>query len=594
MHPKNPQAGLPARRKALCAAIALACLAPGCATDPKTGRPSIKETFASDDPCSNNARNIGIVGGAVLGAILANKMGNGSTKTTVLGAAAGAAVGGLIGHSMDARRCEIAKLSKQYGMTVRIEAIPKAAAAAADATPDQASAEPAATPVMAAAAEPQLTMDSSKAFKDAAGMSIAVQDDARQFAVDSDRLEPKAREYFSKIAEQYAQAKQLAQLNQRGNASDAERQEVEALSRRRLLLVGHTDDTGSSSHNAELSERRARAVGEVFRLAGVADVQIYYQGAGETLPVADNRSEAGRARNRRVEIVDLADEQALRAYLDARRPRLAFYRPAPQEGSAATSGKLASATDTAAANAKPGANAGARASTGQSPTAVKPASPGKSATDKSRPVPEGSLAAATPSTAAKPTALAFDFGGAPASVSNAGVDVGSIAAPGPSFSLIPSAHAAGAQVPPSCADDRPREARGVKSLRDQKDISFTELMPGLFGSTWSDSVNGNLVSIANVAVYRDGGQPAAKPTVLVYKDFKGNRDAKADFRAVAEVNTYRGEKALLYRVFVGGPVRCLDMVMPYAGSRLAQDAQLLYPRDARLYVASFRPGTTAR
>src|SRR5205823_2690461 len=98
-----------------------------------------------------------------------------------------------------------------------------------------------------------------------------------------------------------------------------------------ILLVGHTDDTGSSELNAALSERRARAIARLFYDHGVPIAQVYYQGAGETLPIADNRTEPGRARNRRVEIVDLPDEAALVAYLQDRTPRLEHYRPAAPE-----------------------------------------------------------------------------------------------------------------------------------------------------------------------------------------------------------------------------------------------------------------------
>lgn len=51
----------------------------GCATAPGTNQNAftkqIKETFASDDPCSNNARNIGVVSGAVLDTLLENALG---------------------------------------------------------------------------------------------------------------------------------------------------------------------------------------------------------------------------------------------------------------------------------------------------------------------------------------------------------------------------------------------------------------------------------------------------------------------------------------------------------------------------------------
>ncbi|MXP10950.1 OmpA family protein [Pseudoblastomonas halimionae] len=67
-------------------------------------------------------------------------------------------------------------------------------------------------------------------------------------------------------------------------------------------VYGHTDSTGSDSFNQALSERRAKAVADYLIARGVDSRRIMTQGFGETQPVADNGTEAGRQRNRRVEI----------------------------------------------------------------------------------------------------------------------------------------------------------------------------------------------------------------------------------------------------------------------------------------------------
>lgn len=80
-------------------------------------------------------------------------------------------------------------------------------------------------------------------------------------------------------------------------------QEKRALS---ILVVGHTDSSGSFDYNKGLSQRRAEAV--VARLAGlgVDRKRLHPVGVGFAAPVATNATEDGRARNRRVELVDLA------------------------------------------------------------------------------------------------------------------------------------------------------------------------------------------------------------------------------------------------------------------------------------------------
>jgi outer membrane protein OmpA-like peptidoglycan-associated protein len=70
----------------------------------------------------------------------------------------------------------------------------------------------------------------------------------------------------------------------------------------RVRIVGHTDNTGSDAINDPLSRQRAHAVKQYLEDRGVAGSRIDTEGRGEHEPVADNSTEAGRAKNRRVEI----------------------------------------------------------------------------------------------------------------------------------------------------------------------------------------------------------------------------------------------------------------------------------------------------
>lgn len=67
-------------------------------------------------------------------------------------------------------------------------------------------------------------------------------------------------------------------------------------------VYGHTDSTGSAPLNQALSENRARTVANYLSTQGVNPARIRSQGFGATMPVADNATPEGRARNRRVEI----------------------------------------------------------------------------------------------------------------------------------------------------------------------------------------------------------------------------------------------------------------------------------------------------
>ena len=70
-----------------------------------------------------------------------------------------------------------------------------------------------------------------------------------------------------------------------------------------FAIEGHTDSTGTKTGNQTLSEQRAQAVVAWLCAHGVAAARVSAAGFGDTKPIADNATEDGRARNRRVELV---------------------------------------------------------------------------------------------------------------------------------------------------------------------------------------------------------------------------------------------------------------------------------------------------
>jgi outer membrane protein OmpA-like peptidoglycan-associated protein len=77
----------------------------------------------------------------------------------------------------------------------------------------------------------------------------------------------------------------------------------------RLLLVGHTDDTGSDTYNTDLSRRRANAVASYLISRSVPSARVTTSGRGESEPIVPNDSEANRQKNRRVEVAITAGDQ---------------------------------------------------------------------------------------------------------------------------------------------------------------------------------------------------------------------------------------------------------------------------------------------
>jgi OOP family OmpA-OmpF porin len=75
----------------------------------------------------------------------------------------------------------------------------------------------------------------------------------------------------------------------------------------RVEVGGHTDSKGSDEYNRSLSDRRARAVRDYLISKGISASRLESMGYGESDPITSNDTDAGRARNRRVELTKLGD-----------------------------------------------------------------------------------------------------------------------------------------------------------------------------------------------------------------------------------------------------------------------------------------------
>jgi outer membrane protein OmpA-like peptidoglycan-associated protein len=547
-------------RNSIALAVGVSLVA-GCATDPRTGQPSIKETFASDDPCSNNARNAGIAIGAIAGAILGNQAKH-SNGARLLGATLGAAAGGMIGQDMDRRRCELSKIAKQYNLDLKVSSVVANGSVVADGAPGGARTAP----------------------RETAGSVVEVRDPAQaggHFESNSDQLTPRAQQYFSALADAYnarIMANSIADAKERSDY-------IAQIAKRKILLIGHTDDTGNSRLNADLSERRAAAVADYMEKRGIPKESLYFQGAGESYPVADNSSEEGRAKNRRVEIVEVADAATFDRYLAMRKPRYDYYR-ASETQTTAVPGPAVRASDTApraAAGTAAAAVAGASASRAAQPAKAAPVAGGAILRKPVAPVAEA---------VARP-ADGIDFGGVPLTQSVSLAAIGQVEARRGGFSLISSAYAAEPAVLSDCTRDRPRAAHGVKALADGKTYRTSEHLPGLYGKTWTDRVNSHQIVINKVAVLAGDGSLASQPEFKVYTNYNPGRNANPapELSIAPDVNTYLGDKGLLYRMFFNGRagMTCADIVFASDGGNAAKAGTLVYQHGGKPYAADFKP-----
>lgn len=76
-----------------------------------------------------------------------------------------------------------------------------------------------------------------------------------------------------------------------------------------IRIEGHADATGSDAYNQKLSDRRAEAVASFLESQGVKSSRVDEKGYGEAQPIADNTTESGRSKNRRVDIAVFANKQ---------------------------------------------------------------------------------------------------------------------------------------------------------------------------------------------------------------------------------------------------------------------------------------------
>lgn len=511
------------------AGLLLASTLTGCATNPATGRPYMSFPFGvgrtiesgftsiydSPNPCSNNDRNIGITAGVIFGALIAHEIGSNKVGD-VIGAAIGGGIGGLIGHAVDARRCKLYKIAKKNGMRLVSASI---------------------TPAKMG------NTAASKAAKRAIGLDVEIQDHGQsgdEFYPGTATLTPAARVGFAAVAQQYVPATLEA-----GAGKHVTPQMRAQVVRRKVLIVGHTDEPRSRAQGARLSFERARAVALVFAHAGVPVDDIYYQGAGDTLPIASNATAKGREENRRVQIVDVPSTADLREYVQDRTADPADF----------SVGKVA----------PPGHSA-------------RPSMP------PAAPVPTPVVAVRPPARRARGTmAAVYRFGGSPVPSQPQYIDLG-VPVSNSMFSFIRSAQAAApVLIRRSCVADRPRDATVIRNLGTGKDLPINRALPGFYGAPWVGMVHGNLVAILHPYVPASVDAPVPSPEIDIYRDYAALHESAPTFSRYAPVDVYRGSKAVVYRVFVHGPVGCLDLIDPIKDAVGVGD--LYYGDNGTEYIA---------
>lgn len=456
---------------------------------------------------ANYGTAIGCGAGAIIGGVIGAQFDGG--RGTVIGAAIGTAVGCYAGHKWQKRMIALQELSASTRQVIDVETVVKVA----DDQPAQAGDE----------ADPKLEQ---------VGF-VAQLNNVEMFAINESRLTPGGQILVGKLAQTLIDTPAEGQGN---------------LTNRRFLIVGHTDNTGTAELNQTLSERRAKEVGKVLLSKGVAANNIFYQGAGASRPLVDNSTASGQVRNRRVEIVELNDEEALVL-------RIA------QESSAIRYAKYST---------KPNA-LGTLHQTQAIPTTKEKIPQRKVDIAKVTipPTEPTTASSALPDSAADTAAAAnarIDFRGRLVNATGKPNIAENFQPKRENFALIREARANTLNVT-SCLDDSPRVSGQVKSLANDKPYkakaSTLDYVPGFNATVWANTVNGHLVWLYPVAVLQDGYVINQQPVLEVVDNYKaGNR--KPISKVLSYANVFEGENEFLYRTYFDknndGDLVCMDLV----------------------------------
>ncbi len=499
-------------------AVAVAVGLSGCAT--------IDRTVAENDSW------VSCVGGGIIGGLTGAAVGaltKGDGEAIAIGAAVGAAAGCGAGLLYKKRVDRLQAIAKEEGLKMKVRELktvetPAAAGQAAKYT--------------SVGIEAELQLQ-------------------EMFPVGSATLTPEGYRKLTRVAGEFVEKREAAAQAQPGQAQ---------LPRKKVLVVGHTDSTGPAELNQKLSEQRARAVGEILAAAGVAKSDIYYQGAGASRPIASNTTEQGRADNRRVEFIEVENEDLLVKRVQEER----------------NSSKYLTHGTAPAAKVKP---------VSTKPAPVVKSEPAVQAPAVQEPVAPAPAPVSAPTTIALDGKGGIDFGGKLVTSTSSTLASG-IQPKSSTFEVISTAYAS-APVS-SCVGDMPRVEGEVKNLSTDQPLNeyaTTEFFPGLNGKPWGAPVNGHVASVGPVAVLRDEAKVAQNPTMQFISNYKtSNKKQTQPYQAVA--NTYEGETQVLYRVFAvdqkKSPVSCMDIVFDKrAGNAVA--GEIYYPKQGDAYVAQFQP-----
>jgi outer membrane protein OmpA-like peptidoglycan-associated protein len=331
----------------------------------------------------------------------------------------------------------------------------------------------------------------------------------------------------------------------------------------KIYVVGHTDSSGSAKYNQSLSERRAKYIAQLLADAGANRNAIYYEGVGESQPIARNQTVVGKAKNRRFELIDVMANQE-------KGKTKQQLNTAPIENvvqvAVAKKKRIENVTNTLPQTKKD------KYSKKEMRVAMIPQ------VKKSR----VSLSAS------------LDLGGVPLSLFDEKYVTAALGETGidSNWSFFPQAHASSdTPLVGSCAYTGPVVQSDLKAFngRPIRSAMVSESIPNLYGTAWFGMAGETGVTLGPIGIEKETLDPTHTPKISFYKNYNGKAKS-SDYSYPVSVETYKGDGTVLVRMYGKNDnalIKCSDIVFSINGEKLTKASAIIYQEKDKLMAKAF-------
>ena len=330
-----------------------------------------------------------------------------------------------------------------------------------------------------------------------------------------------------------------------------------------IYVVGHTDSSGSAKYNQALSERRAKYIAELLVKAGADSNIIYYEGVGESQPIASNNTEIGKAKNRRFELIDVMANQERNTSIQALN---SIQIENVFQVATAKKNRIENVTNTL---------------------------PQAESVDISKPKSE-TIATPKINKTLISSSESLNLGGVPLSEFNEQYvtkALGSVESD-TSWSFFSKAYASShTSLVGSCAYTGPVVQSKLKTLngRPIRNAMVSDSIPNLYGTAWFGMAGKTGVTIAPIGINKKSLDPTHIPKISFYKNYDG-RAIRSDYSYPVSVETYRGEGTVLVRMYGKSDkalMKCSDVVFSINGEQVTKASAVIYQEQDVLMAKAF-------